>query len=972
MESENSILSQAIKTGLIDKNIESSINLQPKIITNNFQNNEKVLSVINDLLVDCEEFFFNVAFLTKSGVLSLINTLERIEKSGINGKVLISKYQNFSDPNALRMLLNFSNIELRVIDENNFHAKGYLFKLKNNYELIIGSSNLTQDALSKNTEYNLKLSLSKNSKLKSEALSLFTSYFSRGIKVSESFLNEYEQVYGEIKRVNQSVSTKKIDKFSPIEPNVMQKEALINLENLRRANVKKALLISATATGKTYLSAFDAKNFNAKRVLFIVHRWNIAKKAMESFEKIFGDERTYGLYKGSINDINFDFIFSTNLTISNSQNLNKFSPDFFDYIIIDETHRAGASTYQKIINYFSPKFLLGMTASPERTDGFDIFKLFDHNIAYEIRLQKAMEEELVVPFHYFGITDLNINGEIIDEKSDFNKLICDERVERILDISDKYGCDDNIIRGIVFCSRKDEAYELANKFNLKGRKSITLTGSQSEDERENAIQQLESDNLEEKLEFIFAVDIFNEGIDIPRINQIIMLRPTQSNIIFIQQLGRGLRRFEKKEYLTVIDFIGNYQNNFLIPVALFGDTSYNKDNLRKLLSAGSAHIPGASTVNFDEISKKKIFESISNANLQTKRELINDYRLMKYKLGRYPMMMDFFNNNARDPIQFVNHSNSYIEFLNMVEDDFQIDLNYKNLKLLQISSQFLNNGKSILDVYLIKILCIEERISTEDFKSRIEEKFKIIVENQHLKSVFNIINFKYFTELKESKKVPVGEIYNFEILKIRENIITIGSSLKEAISSNNFKLFLLDSLNYAIKSFGLKKQKTDYKEGFLRYEKYTRRDIHRILNWPKEPNHQSVGGYMSSPDKQNCPIFVKYKKDEKIADTMKYEDKFINNFTLEWYSKNSRTFKSGDVIEIIESSQNNMRLPLFLKKDDNEGLDFYFLGDLKVDKSFLEETFIIDKKNDKKKAIVKMRMHLDKPIKEDLYRYIID
>ena len=170
----------------------------------------------------------------------------------------------------------------------------------------------------------------------------------------------------------------------------------------------------------------------------------------------------------------------------------------------------------------------------------------------------------------------------------------------------------------------------------------------------------------------------------------------------------------------MIDFIGNYQNNFLIPVALFGDTSYNKDNLRKLLSAGSAHIPGASTVNFDEISKKKIFESISNANLQTKRELINDYRLMKYKLGRYPMMMDFFNNNARDPIQFVNHSNSYIEFLNMVEDDFQIDLNFKNLKLLQIFSQFLNNGKSILDVYLIKILCIEERISIEDFKNKIE------------------------------------------------------------------------------------------------------------------------------------------------------------------------------------------------------------------------------------------------------------
>ncbi len=972
MEFENRILLQAIKTGLIDKNIESEINLQPKIITNNFNKKEKVLTVIRDLLLDCEEFFFNVAFLTKSGVLSLIDTFERIEKLGINGKILISKYQNFSDPYALRMLLNFSNIDLRLIDENNFHAKGYIFKLKKNYELIIGSSNLTQDALSKNTEYNLKLSLANESNLKSEAVAVFNQYFSRGQKVSEKILYEYEQIFEEIKRVNQSVSTKKLEKFQSILPNFMQKEALKNLENLRKRNVKKALLISATATGKTYLSAFDAKNFKAKRVLFIVHRWNIAKKAMESFEKIFKNDRTYGLYKGSSNDINFDFVFSTNLTISNPNNLNKFRPESFDYIIIDETHRAGASTYQKIINYFSPKFLLGMTASPERTDGFDIFKLFDHNIAYEIRLQKAMEEELVVPFHYFGVTDLNINGEIIDEKAEFNKLICDERVDRILEISDKYGCDDNIIRGIVFCSRKEEAYELTNKFNLKGRKSITLTGSQSEDERENAIQKLESNNIEDKLEFIFAIDIFNEGIDIPRINQIIMLRPTQSNIIFIQQLGRGLRRYEKKEYLTVIDFIGNYQNNFLIPVALFGDTSYNKDNLRKLLSGGSAYIPGASTVNFDEISKKKIFDSISNANLQTKRELINDYRLMKYKLGRYPMMMDFFNNNSRDPIQFVNHSNSYLEFLNMVEDNFQVNLNYKNLKLLQIISQFLNNGKSILDVYLLQILCIEETISIEDFKNRVEEKFKIIFDNNLLKSVLNILNLKYFTELKDSKKIPVGEIYNFEILTVRENKIIIGNSLKEATLENNFRLFLLDSINYAIKAFELKRKNTELKEGFLRYEKYTRRDIHRILNWPKEPNHQSVGGYMTSPDKQNCPIFVKYKKDEKIADTMKYEDKFINNFTLEWYSKNSRTLKSGDVVEIINSYQNNMRLPLFLKKDDNEGLDFYFLGDLKVDKNFLEETFILDKKNNKKKAIVKMLMYLDKPIKEDLYKYLVD
>ena len=268
----------------------------------------------------------------------------------------------------------------------------------------------------------------------------------------------------------------------------MQKNALENLRALREAKVDKALLISATATGKTYLSAFDVKQFDAKKVLFIVHRWNIAKKALDSFTKIFKAERTYGLFETSSKDINKDFIFTTNLTLSNSENLKRFEPDAFDYIIIDETHRAGAATYQKIINYFSPKFLLGMTASPERTDDYDIFELFDHNIAYEIRLQKAMEEELIVPFHYFGVTDISVNGELLDENADFNQLTENERVNRIIEISKEYGCHDNSIRGLVFCSRKEEANELANKFNLRGLKSLALTGSNTEYEREKAIE----------------------------------------------------------------------------------------------------------------------------------------------------------------------------------------------------------------------------------------------------------------------------------------------------------------------------------------------------------------------------------------------------------------------------------------------------------------------------------------------------
>ena len=972
MEFDKNLLLESIKTGLIDKNVESDISLQPKIITNNYEAKEKVLTTIESLLEECDEFFFNVAFVTKSGVISILNILEKIERSGTKGKILISKYQNFSDPHALRMLLKFSNINLRIIDENNFHAKGFLFKLEKNYELIIGSSNLTQDALSKNTEYNLKLSLAKNSKLLSQALSIFEKYFLKGYEVNEDFLKEYSLIFDEFNSSN----FKKYNitsKISPkLKPNNMQRVALENLRNLRNVNIKKALLISATATGKTYLSAFDVKNFNAKKVLFIVHRWNIAKKAMDSFKNIFQKEKTYGLYGGSSKESNFDFIFSTNLTFSNSENLKDFDPDTFDYIIIDETHRAGAVSYQKIIDYFKPKFLLGMTASPERTDGYDIFELFDHNIAYEIRLQQAMEEDLIVPFHYFGVTDISINGEVIDENTIFNKLTDDERVQRIIDISNKYGCDSNNIRGLIFCSRTEEADKLAQKFNERGIKSVALTGRNSEEEREDSIRMLESDDLDKKLDYIFTVDIFNEGIDIPRINQIIMLRPTQSNIIFIQQLGRGLRKIDNKEYLTVIDFIGNYQNNFLIPVALFGDTSYNKDTLRKLVSSGSSEIPGSSTINFDEISKKKIFESISNAKLQIKRNLVNDYKLLKYRLGRYPMMINFLEYKSRDPIQFIEYSKSYLEFVNSVENNFSINLNQSFIKLLQVISKDINNGNSLFDVYLLKILTEEKTITLDKLKNKIFEEFKIELNLNLINSLLNILNLNYFNEVKGGQKVPIGEIYNFEIAKLNNDKITIGNTLEQALIEEQFREFLFDSINYSLMSFKAKMKRADLIGGFFRYEKYNRRDIHRILNWSKEPNHLNIGGYKSSDDKTNCPIFVTYKKDEKIADTIKYEDEFINNVTLQWFSKQNRTLESNDVEEIKNSNKTNMRLPLFLKKDDNEGNDLYFIGDLKVDEETLEETFIEDKKNNNNKPIVKMKMYLDKPIKDDLFKYLID
>ena len=339
-----------------------------------------------------------------------------------------------------------------------------------------------------------------------------------------------------------------------------------------------------------------------------------------------------GLYSGEKRELDCDFIFSTIQTISKAEHLGSFKKDHFDYIIIDETHRSGADSYLRLLNYFQPKFLLGMTATPERTDGNDIFKLFDHNIAYEIRLHRAMEEQLLCDFHYYGVTDLFIENKAQEDKAYFNRLISNERVYRIIEKARFYGCDNGITRGLIFCSRTSEANELSKLFNDQGFKSVALTGESSEEERIKAIELLETDNINEKLDYIFTVDIFNEGIDIPKVNQIIMLRPTDSSIVFIQQLGRGLRKLPSKNYLTIIDFIGNYTNNYLIPIALYGDTSFNKDSLRKLITDGSRSIPGASTINFDEISKNMIFQSIDSSNLQLYADLKKDYKLLKYKL----------------------------------------------------------------------------------------------------------------------------------------------------------------------------------------------------------------------------------------------------------------------------------------------------------------------------------------------------
>ncbi len=663
-------LRNSLETGFIDKTRLSYRNLQPQLLINDRREKKKILATLLHELNQCDHFVFSVAFLSKSGVAVLINKLEELEQKGIKGQILVSQYLNFTEPEALKSLMHFRNIDLRIVTHGDFHAKGYFFKHESHYSMIVGSSNLTAPAMTTNKEWNLYVVGMNESKLIQDSLEVFDQEFQNARPVDEEFIESYKRIYKHQAPLQLAVSVDRIpytlDKQnayieSVLKPNPMQYKAMKNLEMLRRGDEAnppqdRAMIISATGTGKTYLSVFDAQNFNPKRLLFVVHRLNIANAAMESYQEVFGSSRSMGLFSGYLRDYEKDFVFSTVQTLSKDRNLRIFDPEEFDYIVIDESHHAGAETYQKILSYFNPKFLLGMTATPERTDGYNIFADFNHNIAYEVRLNDALEEEMLCPFHYYGVTDVVVNeGEGDSQEVSFLELTSGERVSKIIEKSKFYGTDTGDIHGLIFCNTVELARELSDKFNERGLRTIALTGSDKESVREEAIERLEEKEAANKLDYIFTVDIFNEGIDIPRVNQIIMLRPTQSAIVFVQQLGRGLRKTEGKEYLTVIDFIGNYQNNYLIPVALYGDGTYSKDRLRKLIATGSIEIPGACSVNFDRISKEKIYQAIDSANMRLKKDLDSDYDLLKFKLGRVPMMMDFVEHGSRDPMHYVRY-----------------------------------------------------------------------------------------------------------------------------------------------------------------------------------------------------------------------------------------------------------------------------------------------------------------------------
>jgi superfamily II DNA or RNA helicase/HKD family nuclease len=597
------------------------------------------------------------AFISSGQHNRLIKTVEKAVAAGKTVRILTSTLNNFNRPDVLRSFCDTAS-EFRIFgrpgENDAFHVKSYLFTSNTDSEnknrvLIIGSSNFTSSGLSSNIEWNLILR--NDPVIFEKAYDAFSEYWNYRSTVPDGlFFAYYEERYRET-RERLPVAAESSYQFASrtIEPNSFQQQALGELQNFRADNISRALVIAATGTGKTYLAAMDYRQSGYERVLYLAHRKNILDSSHRTFQRIAGGDLQAALISGSTNgssrvpDPEVKAVFGMVQTMSRNELLESWPPDFFDYIVIDEFHRAEAESYQRILSHFTPRFLLGMTATPERMDGVDVAYLCDHNIAFDMRLFEAIEENLLVPFYYFAIYDesdysqVRWNGRY--NESELEVLLADDtRLALVRNNLLKFPPSGPGKRKVLgFCAGRDHARFMRDGFNRMGITSELILGDTPEDQRTLLIDELKSEN--HPLEVLFSVDVFTEGIDIPEITHVLLLRPTESFTIFVQQIGRGLRHSTGKDHVVILDFVGNYRGSYIPHLILRGISSAREISPRDIPQ--DVQTPDSCFVDIDTEVIRVQNEELSRIFKKDRNELFElVYRNIRKELGRVPLLTD--------------------------------------------------------------------------------------------------------------------------------------------------------------------------------------------------------------------------------------------------------------------------------------------------------------------------------------------
>lgn len=857
-----------------------------------------------------------VSFIKFKGIIILERELKEFTQRGGQLRIITTTYMGASDYKAIQLLSKLENTQVKIsynTGNERLHAKAYLFYRNTGFHTgYIGSSNFSRSALTDGLEWNVKITTKEVGHIIDKFQKTFDSYWqSDDFEIFDDNIHKEKLIESLNKGKTTTVGATIPSAFFDLKPYPFQKEILEKLEVERTIhNRYRNLVVAATGTGKTVISAFDYKNFKKEnksaKLLFLTHRKEILEQALTTFQGVLRDNNFGELWVDGKVPKNYENVFASIQTLNNRLENLELSKEFFDFIIIDECHHLTASSYRGIINYFNPKILLGLTATPERMDGGDIKEDFHHRIAAEIRLPEALNRKLLCPFQYFGISDsvdlTKVNwerGRYIPSELSNIYTGNDRRVGEIISSLDKYTKDYNEVRALGFCVTIEHAKFMAEKFSMAGFKAdyLASTNTQNRDVVRNQLQKKE-------INYLFVVDIFNEGVDIPEIDTVLFLRPTESLTVFLQQLGRGLRLAEGKECLTVLDFVGNarpeynFENKFR---ALIGKTS---TPVKKEVEDNFPHLPLGSSIVLEKKAKDIILSNIIAATSLNQNQLLQKIQTFQNQTT-LPLNLRNFSDFYEIPLQLIYKKNRifgwkrFCQMANLL-DNFSTE--NENQILSAIKNKWLSTSSSSYFSFILKL-------AKEGFQIRIDN-LPEIEQSMALMLHYDVWqNAGGFKSLEDS------------IRKIGENKVLVDEIIE-------FMEILIDKIDFKEVDIDL-----PYHQPLKLHARYTRDQILTAFGLSsferKSPNREGI----AENTKLNTELlFINLVKSaEDFSPTTMYDDYAVNERLFHWQSQNSAGPETPKGKSYITHKQKDKKILLFVreKASDEFGntMGYVFIGE---------------------------------------------
>jgi superfamily II DNA or RNA helicase len=857
-----------------------------------------------------------VSFIKFKGIIILERELREFTKRGGHLRVITTTYMGASDFKAIQLLSNLENTEVKIsynTGNERLHAKAYLFYRKSGFHTAyIGSSNFSRSALTDGLEWNLKITTKEVSHIIDKFQKTFDSYWQNDeFELFDETIHK-EKLTEALKQGKSSKEYINSTSLFDIKPFQYQYEILEKLDVERKIHRRnRNLIVAATGTGKTVISAFDYKRFvsenKSSKLLFLAHRKEILIQSMSTFQGVLKDNNFGELWVDGIVPNNFEYVFASVLSVKNQIENLSLSPEFYDFIIIDECHHQIANSYRAIINYFKPKILLGLTATPERMDGGDILEDFCNRIAAEIRLPEALNRKLLCPFQYFGISDSIDLSQVGWEKgryvaSELSNLYTsnDRRIGEIIYNLNKYTKDINDVRVLGFCASIDHAKFMAEKFILAGLKADFLT-SMNNQNRDIVRKKL----IKKEINYLFVVDIFNEGVDIPEIDTVLFLRPTESLTVFLQQLGRGLRLSEGKDCLTVLDFVGNARPEYNFENKFRGLIGKTNTTVRKELEDNFPHLPLGCSIVLEQKAKENILNNIIKATYLNKNQIIQRIRNFEHQTN-LPLTLKNFIELNNIPLQAIYKHSCWKRFCQLANRLENFETSNEHNILTTIRNKWLSTSSLSYFNFILKLAKSDFRITEWKFSE--EENVMLLMLYYDIRKEPGSFNTLIESVVEIGKnKVLVDEIV--EVLEI-----------------------LIDGIDYNEIGIPL-----PFKQPLKVHARYTRDQILCAFKMStfekKSPNREGIA---ENKELNTEILFVDLiKSEEDFSPTTMYDDYAVNELLFHWQSQNSARPDIGKGLSYVQHLENQKIILLFVReraKDEfGNTMGYVFLGEGKLE-----------------------------------------